>query len=470
MTIITRFAPSPTGYLHIGGARTALFNYLLAKHYNGKFLLRIEDTDKNRSNQKAIDAIFKGLQWLRIDWDESPIFQSERTHIYQQIAQKLVQNGKAYYCFTSQEEINALRQNAVDNKQSFIFQSKWRDADPSTYPKNVKPVIRLKTSNQGETAFHDQVQGNIIVQNTNIDDVIITRADGSATYMFAVVVDDHDMNITHIIRGDDHLTNTTKQILIYQACNWEIPTMSHIPLIHSVDGTKLSKRHGALGIEEYEKMGYLPEALCNYLLRLGWSHGNDEIISSKQAIKWFCIKNIGRSPAKLDFSKMQYLNAYYLKEMDEERLVSIIHDNLSKTYTLDNNFTLYLKQGMSSLKTRVSTLNELIELAKIYITNYDIQYQPKALDFFINYDKSYLKQSIDMIVQIQDFSKDIIQNTLKTVANNNNIKISELMQPIRVLITGYTASPSVFEIMTIIGKENTLKRLNANIDKFLHNI
>ncbi len=464
MTIITRFAPSPTGFLHIGGARTALFNYLFAKHHNGKFLLRIEDTDKTRSTEDAVNAIFSGLKWLGLDWDGEVIFQSKRNDLYKKAALKLLDEGKAYYCFTPQEEIDRQRDNAIANKQHFLFQSPWRDADPCNFPKgyqSTKAVIRLKAPRTGYTTIHDALQGDVTIENSHLDDMVLLRSDGSSTYMLAVVVDDHDMQITHIIRGDDHLTNAARQIILYQAFGWHVPHMVHIPLIHGDDGAKLSKRHGALGIKAYQDMGYLPESLCNYLLRLGWSHKDNEIISRQQAIEWFNIEGLGKSPSRLDFAKMDNLNAHYLRQLDAKLLTKMICENLQKTYKITTEETEYIKQAMPNLKIRSTNLVELAELAKIYLINVPIIYSEEAKEIIKNCDKNLLEQVIEELKNLQNSDKDSIQIKFKEIAKNNNIKLADLMQSIRSLITGMTASPSIFEIIAIIGKENAIARLKC---------
>jgi len=457
--IITRFAPSPTGFLHIGSARTALFNYLFARHYNGKFLLRIEDTDKERSTEAAVEAIFSGLKWLGLNWDGEVIFQSKRNDLYKEAALKLLAEGKAYYCFTSQEEIEKQRQKALESKQHFIFNSEWRDKDPSTYPTDIKPVIRLKTSRDGSIKVHDTLQGDIVIANSHIDDMVLLRSDGNATYMLAVVVDDHDMGITHIIRGDDHLTNAARQIAIYQAFGYEVPSMTHIPLIHGADGAKLSKRHGALGVEAYKDMGYLPESLCNYLLRLGWSHGDDEIISMDQAIKWFNLDSLGKSPSKLDFAKMNSLNAHYLRMLDNDSLTSKTVEILRQNYKVNEKEIGYIKQAMQSLLVRSETLLDLARLSQIYLIDSPITYEEDAKEIIENCDKDLIKQVIESLNKLEQFDKESVQNKFKEIAAANGLKLNDIMKPVRALITGMTASPSVFEIAEILGKENILERI-----------
>ncbi|XVN40879.1 MAG: glutamate--tRNA ligase [Rickettsia endosymbiont of Argas persicus] len=457
--VITRFAPSPTGFLHIGSARTALFNYLFARHHNGNFLLRIEDTDKERSTEAAVQAIFSGLKWLGLNWDGEVVFQSKRNELYKQAALKLLEEGKAYYCFTSQEEIEKQRQKALDNKQHFIFNSEWRDKTPDTYPADVKPVIRLKVPRIGSITINDTLQGDVVIENSHIDDMVLLRSDGTATYMLAVVVDDHDMGITHIIRGDDHLTNAARQIAIYNAFGYDVPSMTHIPLIHGADGAKLSKRHGALGVEAYKDMGYLPESLCNYLLRLGWSHGDDEIISMEQAIEWFNLDSLGKSPAKLDFAKMKSLNAHYMRLLDEDSLVAKILEILQKNYQVSKQETNYIKLGLQGLLVRSETLLDLADLAKIYLIETPITYQEEAKEIIKNCDQDLINYVMQGLEKLEQFDKESIQNKFKEIAAERGLKLNEIMKPIRALITGMTATPSVFEIAEILGKENILKRL-----------
>lgn len=457
--IITRFAPSPTGFLHIGSARTALFNYLFAKHNNGKFLLRIEDTDKERSTEAAVEAIFSGLKWLGLNWNDEVVFQSKRNDLYKQAALKLLAKSKAYYCFTPQEEIEKQRQKALENKQHFIFNSEWRDKDPSTYPKDVKPVIRLKTPSSGSITIHDTLQGDVVIENSHIDDMVLLRSDGTATYMLAVVVDDHDMGITHIVRGDDHLTNAARQIAIYNAFGYLVPIMTHIPLIHGADGAKLSKRHGALGIETYKDMGYLPESLCNYLLRLGWSHGDDEMIPIDQAIKWFNLESLSKSPAKLDFTKMNSLNSHYLKMLDEDSLITKILEILNGNYKVSEQEIHYIKRGIQGLLVRSKTLLDLAKLAKIYLINIPVAYELGAKEIIANCNKNLINNVVQGLEKLERFDKDSVQDEFKKIAAANSLKLNEVMKPVRALITGMLGSPSIFEIAEILGKENILKRL-----------
>lgn len=457
MEVITRFAPSPTGYLHIGSARTALFNYLFAKHNKGKFLLRIEDTDKQRSAKEATRAILSSLKWLGIDYDGEEVYQSQRENRHQEIADELVKNGKAYYCFSSQEEIAALRQKALENKEHFIFHSPWRDKTSEHYPKDIKPVVRIKAPREGNTIVRDKLQGDVVVMNSHLDDMVLLRSDRTPTYMLAVVVDDHDMGVTHIIRGDDHLNNASRQQLIYQAMGWHIPVMVHIPLIHGPDGAKLSKRHGALGVESYQEMGYLPEALNNYLLRLGWSHGDSEIISTSQAIEWFTIEGLGKSPARLDFAKMKHLNAHYLRKCDNMELAEIIYNALPKLSDKSKN-NIYL--ALDSIKPRVELMTELSDVAKIYIIDDEIKIEEGAAQIIKDADAILVSKVAELIEKIEEFSKDNIQAELTALASSMEMKLGELMKIVRAFITGRVNSPSVFEVIEIIGKEQSLKRLH----------
>ncbi len=456
MEVVTRFAPSPTGYLHIGSARTALFNYLFAKHNSGKFLLRIEDTDKQRSTKEATQAILTSLKWLGMDYDGEVVYQSHRESRHQEIADELVKNGKAYYCFSSQEEIAQLRQKALENKEHFIFHSPWRDKTSDQYPKDIKPVVRIKAPREGNTIVRDQLQGDVVVMNSHLDDVVLLRSDRTPTYMLAVVVDDHDMGITHIIRGDDHLNNASRQQLIYLAMGWHIPVMVHIPLIHGPDGAKLSKRHGALGVESYQEMGYLPEALNNYLLRLGWSHGDSEIISNSQAIEWFTMEGLGKSPARLDFAKMKHLNAHYLRHYTNMELAKIIYTNFPKLSDKSKN-NIYL--ALDSIKPRVELITELSDVAKIYIIDDEIKIEHDASQIIKDADAKLVSKVADVIEKIEEFSKDNIQVELTALANSVEMKLGELMKMVRAFITGKVNSPSVFEVIEIIGKEQSLKRL-----------
>lgn len=461
MTVVTRFAPSPTGFLHIGGARTALFNWLYAKHHQGKFLLRIEDTDRERSTDAAVDAIFDSLKWLGLDWDEEPVFQFSRAARHAEVAHDLLKQGKAYYCYCSTEELEQMREEARKNGQPPRYNGFWRDRDPSLAPPGVKPVVRFKAPQTGETVIEDMVQGTVRTQNAQLDDMVLLRADGTPTYMLSVVVDDRDMQITHIIRGDDHLTNAFRQTHLYHACGWEVPKFAHIPLIHGQDGAKLSKRHGALGAEAYRDLGFLPETMCNYLLRLGWSHGDDEIISRQQAIEWFDVDAIGKSPARLDLAKLTNLNAHYIRESDNDRLNKLITPLLTTKLgrEINNEEISRIIHGMNGLKQRARTLNELAESALFYC-----EVQPldeKSKKFTTDEAKALVQSVADNLTLISDFTEATLDTTIRNTAEQLNEKLGNIAQPLRVALTGSTVSPSVFEIMEVLGKEETLKRLTA---------
>lgn len=449
--VVTRFAPSPTGFLHIGGARTALFNWLLARHYKGKFLLRIEDTDRARSTQEAVDAIFNGLKWLGLDWDEDPVFQFSRAQHHVDLAKNLVDQGKAYYCYCTPEELEAMREDAKQRGVSPKYNGMWRDRDPKTAPAGINPVIRLKAPLDGETTLHDIVQGTVIVANSQLDDMILVRSDGTPTFMLSVVVDDHDMGVTHVVRGDDHLTNTFRQIQIYNAFGWDTPKYGHIPLIHGPDGAKLSKRHGALGVEAYRDMGFLPEAVCNCLLRLGWSHGNDEIISMQQAIEWFTTDNLGKSASRLDFQKMEKLNSYYIKNADNKRLLGIIM-KFQKQISDEKQQRLLL--GMNGLKQRAKTTIELNDMASIYTEDYTPSVPAdKAII-------SILKDIYDALRELSDWTEENLDHCLHVLAANKELSFGKIAQPLRAVLSGRKITPGIFEMLFAFGKDESLKRLN----------
>lgn len=461
--IVTRFAPSPTGYLHIGGARTALFNYLFARHNNGKFLLRIEDTDKERSTPEACQAIIDSLEWLDLKWDDEIVYQSTRQARHQEAVQELIKNGQAYYCFSSQEEVNQAREEAISKKESFIFHSPWRDRSNNEYPKDIKPVVRLKVPRSGSTSFDDLIQGTITVTNDHLDDMVLLRSDGTPTYMLAVVVDDHDMGVTHIIRGDDHLTNAFRQILLYQAFGWTIPSMGHIPLIYGPDGTKLSKRHGAVGMHLYKDQGYLPEAMCNYLLRLGWSHHNDEIINRDQAIEWFNLESVGKSPARIDFAKLANLNGHYIKNADNHRLVMLVAEELAKGgKKITQTDIERIEQAIPSLKQRTLLLTDLAAQASLYLPHIppiasELQGSIKAEHHML------IRDFCSKLELLEEISADTVQTMCKEFALKQGLKLGELMAPIRILMTGSDKSPSIFEMIAIIGVKETVERLCRTI-------
>lgn len=461
MQVITRFAPSPTGYLHIGSARTALFNYLFAKHHNGKFRLRIEDTDKARSTSEAEKEIIEGLNWLGITCDDEIIFQSKRASRHVEVAKMLVEKGRAYYCYSTQEEIEIQRQKAIKEGISFLFESPWRENKGDASKLGVKPVIRLKSPREGSLIINDLVQGQVIVENKILDDMVLLRGDETPTYMLAVVVDDHDMGITHIIRGDDHLNNAFRQKLLYMACDWKVPEMAHIPLIHGPDGAKLSKRHGAVGVEAYSEMGYLPQALCNYLLRLGWSHGDDEIMPKEKAIEWFNLDHVGRAPSRIDFDKMKNINAHYLRELSDDFIISFISDQFAlESIELDAESKSNISKALESIKTRSELTVDIINLAKIYHKKWLLEYTLEAINEIKLCTKDQIKETIDLINRLSIITKEEIQASFKTLAASKGLKLNDLMKPIRALLSGQVSSPGVFEIISIIGKESSIERLN----------
>jgi glutamyl-tRNA synthetase len=461
MSIVTRFAPSPTGYLHIGGARTALFNYLYAKHTGGKFLLRIEDTDRERSIPPAIDAIFAGLKWLGLDWDGEPVFQFARADKHRAAAECLLAAGHAYRCYATPEELAAMREEAKAKKLSKMYNGLWRDRDPGHAPAGAKPVIRFKAPQEGETTIADLVQGDVTVSNSQLDDMVLLRSDGTPTYMLSVVVDDIDMAITHVIRGDDHLNNAFRQLQLIKALGAAAPNYAHIPLIHGPDGAKLSKRHGALGVEAYRDMGFLPEAMRNYLLRLGWGHGDDEIISDQQAVAWFDIAHVGRNPARFDMAKLTNLNSHYIRAAADARLIALatpmIETKLGHLATragLDR-----LRRGMAGVKSRAETLPELAEVAAFYVRERPIAIDDKGRNALTGGGAVLLAEVHPLLAACSDWSAVALESWAKSWAEAKCIKLGELAQPIRIALSGTTVSPPVFEVMAALGKDETLGRI-----------
>lgn len=458
MSVVTRFAPSPTGFLHIGGARTALFNWLYAKNQGGKFLLRIEDTDRVRSTKEAVAAIYEGMKWLGLHWDGEEVHQFAQIERHKEVVQQLLDTGKAYKCYCSKEELDAMREKAIAEKGSYKYDGTWRDRDASEAPEGVKPVVRLKAPLEGETVIEDKVQGKVVLQNSEIDDVILLRSDGTPTYMLAVVVDDHDMGVTHVIRGDDHLTNALRQKVLYEALGWEVPVYAHIPLIHGPDGAKLSKRHGALGVEAYRDMGYLPEAMRNYLLRLGWSHGDDEIIDTEQAIGWFDLEHIGKSPARFDFDKLNNLNGHYIREADDDYLLNLITPDLGEFGQVERDRVL---RGMTGLKMRAKTLKELAEAAAFYVQKAPVKLNDKAKKALEGEGRTVLGLVLNELDQVGNWKHDNLEMAMRNLSEKANIGLGRVMAPVRAAITGSHVSPSMFEVMEILGKEETVQRLKA---------
>ena len=462
MTVVTRFAPSPTGFLHIGGARTALFNWLYAKHHGGRFSLRIEDTDRARSTDEAVDAIIAGLGWLGLDWDGDVVSQFLRAADHTGAAERLLADGKAYRCYCTPEELAEMREHAKNSGRSMLYDGRWRDRDPAEAPPGVDPVIRFKAPRQGETVIQDRVQGGVTVASAQLDDMVLLRADGTATYMLAVVVDDHDMEITHVIRGDDHLTNAFRQTQLYHALGWEPPAFAHIPLIHGPDGGKLSKRHGALAVEAYREMGYLPEALCNYLLRLGWSHGNDEIIGTEQAIRWFDLDGVGRAPARFDLAKLSNLNGHYLRQADDESLTRLILPRLAETLDgkLAEDAPSRLEKGMPGLKERAKTVMELTDNAMFYARKRPQPLTEKAARVLDGEARRRLGRLRRSLAAIARWDAEAVEATTRGLALEEQIALGKIAQPLRAALSGATVSPGIFDVMMVLGKEETLGRLD----------
>ena len=452
--IVTRFAPSPTGYLHLGGARTALFNWLYARHHGGKFLLRIEDTDRARSTQPAIDAILSGLRWLGIDWDGDAVFQFARADRHAEVAHQMVTNGHAYRCYMTQDEIAAQRAAAQAAKTPLRIRSPWRDADPATAPQDQPFVVRLKAPREGATTIEDRVQGSVTVQNAELDDLILLRSDGTPTYMLAVVVDDHDMGVTHVIRGDDHLNNAFRQLPIYRANDWPEPVYAHIPLIHGTDGAKLSKRHGAVGIEAYrDELGILPEAFDNYLLRLGWGHGDDEIISREQATDWFDLGGVGKSPSRFDIKKLENLNGHYIRAADDARLAGLVA-NIGGYPDVD-----LLTRAMPVLKARAANLNELSDGARFLFSVRPLDMDQSAVDLLGGDAPQVLAALHASLDAVQQWDQEAIEAAVRQVADSRGVKLGQAAQPLRAALTGRKTSPGIFDVLALLGKEESLGRI-----------
>jgi glutamyl-tRNA synthetase len=468
MTVIVRFAPSPTGFLHIGGARTALFNWLFARHHGGSFRLRIEDTDRVRSTPEAVAAIIDGLDWLGLGWDGEIVHQSARAERHTEVARQLLAAGRAYYCYCTPAELAAMRDKARAEKRSVRYDGTWRDRDPAEAPPGVPPVIRLKTPQQGETTIDDRVQGEVTVANAELDDLIILRADGSPTYNHSVVVDDHDMGVTHVIRGDDHLNNAFRQTQIYNALDWPVPEFAHLSLIHGSDGAKLSKRHGALGVEAYRDEGYLPEALRNYLVRLGWSHGDDEIISTEQAIEWFDLEAVGRAPARFDFAKLDSLNGHYIRGADDRRLVALVAERLEHTldHPLIDADRDRLLRAMPELKLRPKTLAELAANARFLIAKRPIHPDDKAAKLLTSQARGQLVALLPSLDRAE-WRADALEECVRVFTDANGVTLGAVAQPLRAAMTGAVASPGIFAVMEFLGREESLGRIAdaAGVDR-----
>jgi glutamyl-tRNA synthetase len=464
--VVTRFAPSPTGFLHIGGGRTALFNWLYARKTGGKMLLRIEDTDRERSTDAAIDAILDGLKWLGIEWDGDTVYQFARAPRHREIAEQLLAEGKAYHCYATADELKEMREKARAEGKSKLYDGRWRDRAASEAPSDVKPTIRLKAPLTGETVIEDQVQGRVTWQNENLDDLVLLRGDGNPTYMLAVVVDDHDMGVTHVIRGDDHLINAARQKQIYDALGWTVPSMSHIPLIHGPDGSKLSKRHGALGVDAYRAMGYVPAALRNYLVRLGWSHGDQEIFSTEEMIDAFDLAGIGRSAARFDFAKLESLNGHYIRHSDDQSLVKMFEDVLNYVPNgaelkpkLNDTTRAQLLRAMPGLKERAKTLIELIDGANFIFADRPLAMESKAQAVLTPETRVLIGKLRTALEAVTDWTAANTEAATRTFADEAGVKLGNVAQPLRVALTGKTTSPGIFDVLAVLGRQECLDRL-----------
>jgi len=468
--VVTRFAPSPTGFLHIGGGRTALFNWLYARRHGGRMLLRIEDTDRQRSTPEAIEAIIDGLKWLGLEWDGDPIYQFARAARHAEVARDLVARGKAYHCYATPEELADMRERARAEGKPMRYDGRWRDRDPATAPAGVSPVIRLRAPVDGETIVEDQVQGRVTWANKDLDDLVLLRSDGTPTYMLAVVVDDHDMGITNIIRGDDHLTNAARQTQIYDACGWTAPTMAHIPLIHGPDGAKLSKRHGALGVEAYRAMGYLPAALRNYLVRLGWSHGDQEVFTTEEMVALFDLKQVGRSAARFDYAKLSNLNGVYMRQADDSALLDALEAMLPHVEG-GADFAAALAAGgrgrllamMPGLKERAKTLMELMEGARFLFAERPIALDDKAAALLDADGRQRLGDVVAALETAETWDVAATEGAVRRLAEASGAKLGQLAQPLRAALTGHATSPGIFDVLAVLGREESLARLKDQL-------
>jgi glutamyl-tRNA synthetase len=465
-TVVTRFAPSPTGFLHIGGGRTALFNWLYARGRGGKMLLRIEDTDRERSTEPAIAAILDGLSWLGIDWDGDTVYQFARVARHREAAEQMLASGNAYRCYCTPEELAGMREKARAEGRTRLYDGRCRDRDLNTLSPGMPSVIRLKAPLTGETVVEDQVQGRVVWHNENLDDLVLLRSDGTPTYMLAVVVDDHDMGVTHIIRGDDHLTNAARQKQIYDALGWTVPVMAHIPLIHGPDGAKLSKRHGALGVDAYRAMGYLPIAMRNYLVRLGWSHGDQEIFSTEEMIAAFDLPQIGRSPARFDFAKLESINGHYMRQAADadllaeiERLLPHLAGGTALAAKLTPELRKKLIAAMPGLKERAKTLVELIDGAGFILADRPIPLDDKATALLTPEARGLLGELAGELEAVEPWGVDATEQAVRTFAERKGVKLGVVAQPLRAALTGRTTSPPIFDVLTVLGKRESLARL-----------
>ncbi len=464
--VVTRFAPSPTGFLHIGGGRTALFNWLYARRHGGKMLLRIEDTDRERSTEPAIAAILDGLSWLGLDWDGDTVYQYSRVARHREVVEQMLASGHAYRCYASADELTAMREKARAEGKTRLYDGRWRDRDPGDAPPGIKPAIRLKAPLTGETVVDDQVQGRVTWQNENLDDFVLLRSDGNPTYMLAVVVDDHDMGVTHIIRGDDHLNNGARQTQIYQALGWKVPVMAHIPLIHGPDGSKLSKRHGALGVDAYRAMGYLPAAMRNYLVRLGWSHGDQEIFSTEEMIAAFDLPQIGRSPARFDFAKLESLNGHYLRSSSDRDLLAAIDQLLphlpggaETAAKLTPAVREQVMAAMPELKERAKTLVDLVDAASFLWASRPLALDDKATALLTPEARTLVAEILPDLDAVEPWTAEAAEQAVRGYAERKGAKLGSVAQPLRAALTGKTTSPGIFNVLAVLGREESLARL-----------
>ena len=464
--VITRFAPSPTGFLHIGGARTALFNWLYARKHGGSMLLRIEDTDRERSTDAAIDAILDGLSWLGLRHDGEVVYQSRRIDRHREAVQHLLETGRAYHCYATPDELDQMREEARKEGRPPRYDGRWRDRSASEAPQGVKPVVRLRAPRDGQTVLHDKVQGRVTWANKDLDDLVLLRSDGSPTYMLAVVIDDHDMGITQIIRGDDHLTNAARQMHIYEAFGWPIPAMAHIPLIHGSDGAKLSKRHGALGVDAYRAMGYLPAALRNYLVRLGWSQGDKEIFSTEEMIEAFDLASVGRSPSRFDFAKLENLDGHYLRHAADDELVKALIDTMPflpegprLLPKLDALMREKLLAAMPGLKERAKTLVELLDGAMFLFIERPLPVEAKAFEILDHGGRDHVRALLPRLEALATWTAADSEAAVRAYAEETGTKLGQVAQPLRAALTGRTTSPGIFDVLTVLGREEALGRL-----------
>jgi glutamyl-tRNA synthetase len=468
--VITRFAPSPTGYLHIGGARTALFNWLYAKHTGGKMLLRIEDTDQARSTEGAILAILDGLRWLELDWDGEPVYQLTRAERHREIAEQLLAQGNAYRCYASPAELQAMRDKARAEGRAPGYDGTWRHRDPSQAPAGIEPAIRFKAPRDGETVIEDRVQGRVVFANKDLDDLVILRSDGTPTYNLSVVVDDHDMGITHVIRGDDHLTNAARQTQIFKALGWNTPIYAHVPLIHGPDGAKLSKRHGALGVEAYRAMGYLPAALRNYLVRLGWSHGDAEIMSTEEMVEWFDLDAIGRSAARFDFAKLENLNGHYLRAAPDaeivrhlKALIPELPDGAAMLARIGGDGWTKLERAMPGLKERAKTLIELLDNAAFLFADRPIALDEAASKVLDRPGRDMLTRLLPRLEAVEPWSHQTLEAAVRGFADETGLKLGKVAQPLRAALTGRSTSPGIFDVLEVLGRGESLARIGDQV-------